>query len=479
MSKEIRLNAFDMNCVVHQSAGLWRHPRDRSDQYARLDYWIELAKILERGKFDGLFIADVLGVYDVYGGNVDTALKTAAQLPLNDPVLLIPAMAHTTKHLGFGVTCTLSFEPPYPFARRMSTLDHLTDGRAGWNIVTGYLNSAAKGVGLDNQTAHDTRYEVADEYMEVMYKLWEGSWEDGAVVRDRVKGIYTRPEKVHRVVHEGANYRVDAVHLSEPSPQRTPVLYQAGASDKGRDFAAKHSECVFLLGPSKQVVAPRVSDIRERAIRYGRNPRDILVFTLMTVIAGRTEAEAQEKYEEYRSYISHEGALTLFSGWTGVDFSRFNLDDPVTYIKNDAIHSAVEAFTVADPNRVWTVREIAEFVGIGGMGAIVVGSPQTVADQLQAWVEETDIDGFNLAYAVTPESFADFVELVVPELQRRGVYKRDYRPGTLREKLFGLGRARLPENHPAAAYRHQGEAPVRGADWHKAATGLSEGSAKY
>jgi FMN-dependent oxidoreductase (nitrilotriacetate monooxygenase family) len=478
MSKEIRLNAFDMNCVVHQSAGLWRHPRDRSDEYARLDYWIELAKILERGKFDGLFIADVLGVYDVYGGNVDTALKTAAQLPLNDPVLLIPAMAHTTKHLGFGVTCTLSFEPPYPFARRMSTLDHLTDGRAGWNIVTGYLNSAAKGVGLDNQTAHDTRYEVADEYMEVMYKLWEGSWEDGAVVRDRVKGIYTRPEKVHRVVHEGANYRVDAVHLSEPSPQRTPVLYQAGASDKGRDFAAKHSECVFLLGPSKQVVAPRVSDIRERAIRYGRNPRDILVFTLMTVIAGRTDAEAQEKYEEYRSYISHEGALTLFSGWTGVDFSRFNLDDPVTYIKNDAIHSAVEAFTVADPNRVWTVREIAEFVGIGGMGAIVVGSPQSVADQLQAWVEETDIDGFNLAYAVAPESFADFVELIVPELQRRGVYKREYRPGTLREKLFGQGRARLPENHPAATYRRQVDVLVRGADWHTAATGLSEGSAK-
>ncbi|MGH8335320.1 MAG: LLM class flavin-dependent oxidoreductase, partial [Gammaproteobacteria bacterium] len=254
--------------------------------------------------------------------------------------------------------------------------------------------------------------------------------------------------------------------------------YQAGASDKGRDFAAKHSECVFLLGPSKQVVAPRVNDIRERAIRYGRNPQDILVFTLMTVIAGRTDAEAQEKYEEYRSFISHEGALTLFSGWTGVDFSRFDLDDPVTYLRNDAIHSAVEAFTVADPNRVWTVREIAEFVGIGGMGAIVVGSPQTVADQLQSWVEETNIDGFNLAYAVTPESFADFVELIVPELQRRGVYKREYQRGTLREKLFGPGQARLPENHPAAAYRRRAEAPVPRADWAAAETGLSEGNAK-
>ena len=230
----------------------------------------------------------------------------------------------------------------------------------------------------------------------------------------------------------------------------------------GREFAAKHAECVFLLGPSKQIVAPRVSDIRQRALRHGRNPKEILVFTLMTVIPGRTDAEAQEKYEEYRSYISHEGALTLFSGWTGVDFSRFDLDDPIENIKNDAINSAVEAFTIGDPDKVWTVREIAEFVGIGGMGAIIVGSPKSVADQLQSWVEETDIDGFNLAYAVTLESFSDFVELIVPELQRRGVFKREYRPGTLREKLYGPGRARLPQNHPAAAYRYKADTKTIG-----------------
>jgi FMN-dependent oxidoreductase (nitrilotriacetate monooxygenase family) len=461
MTKEILLNAFDMNCVVHQSAGLWAHPRDRADTYASLDYWTEIARILERGKFDALFIADVLGVYDVYGGAATTALREAIQVPLNDPVLVIPPMALVTKHLGFGVTCTLSFEPPYPFARRMSTLDHLTKGRIGWNIVTGYLNSAAKGVGLEGQTGHDLRYSIADEYMEVMYKLWEGSWEDDAVVRDRRNRIFTRPEKVHRVVHNGENYRVDAIHLSEPSPQRTPVLYQAGASTPGREFAAKHAECVFLLGPSKHVVAPRVADLRQRAARYGRDPKELLVFTLMTVIVGRTEAEAEAKYAEYRSYVSHPGALTLFSGWTGVDFSRYDLDDPIEYIKNDAINSAVEAFTVADPKKVWTVREIAEFVGIGGMGAIVVGSPGSVADQLESWVNETDIDGFNLAYAVTPETFSDFVDLVVPELQRRGIYKREYREGTLREKLYGRGRARLPENHPAARYRHRTSIPPR------------------
>src|SRR5215471_3411578 len=237
MAKEIRLNAFDMNCVVHQSAGLWRHPRDRSDKYASLDYWTVLAKILERGKFDALFIADVLGVYDVYGGNVDAALAEATQVPLNDPVLLIPAMSYATSNLGFGVTCTLSFEPPYPFARRMSTLDHLTEGRIGWNIVTGHLDSAARGTGRDRQAGHDDRYDIADEYMEVVYKLWEGSWEDDAAIRDRARGIFTDPSKVHRVTHEGTNYRLNAIHLAEPSPQRTPVLYQAGTSPRGRQFA--------------------------------------------------------------------------------------------------------------------------------------------------------------------------------------------------------------------------------------------------
>ena len=457
--RELRLNAFDMNCVVHQSAGLWTHPRDRAATYTDLDYWTNLARILEAGKFDAIFLADVLGVYDVYGGNNNAALARAAQIPLNDPALVIPAMAYVTQDLGFGLTGTLSFEPPYQSARRLSTLDHLTKGRTAWNVVTGYLNSAAKGTGRDEQTAHDTRYEIAEEYMEVVYKLWEGSWEDDAVVRDRSSGIFTRPEKVHRILHEGANYRVDAVHLSEPSPQRTPLLFQAGASTKGRDFAARHAECVFLAAPTKQVIAPRVKDIRDRALRYGRKPDDVLIFALMTIVVGRTDEEARGKFDDYRSYVNHEGALTLFSGWTGIDFSQYALDDPIEFIRNEAVHSAVEAFTVADPDKVWTVREVAEFVGIGGIGPILVGSPQTVADELVAWVEATDLDGFNLAYAVTPETFSDIVELLIPELQRRGLFKKEYRSGTLREKLFAKG-PRLGTTHPAHAYRTWAQVPA-------------------
>jgi FMN-dependent oxidoreductase (nitrilotriacetate monooxygenase family) len=451
MTKEIRLNAFDMNCVGHLSAGLWTHPRDRAYAYKDLEYWIELAKLLERGKFDGIFLADVLGVYDVYGGNANAALRQCAQVPVNDPVLVIPAMAAVTQHLGFGVTCTLSFEPPYQFARRMSTLDHLTRGRAGWNIVTGYLDSAARGTGLDAQTAHDLRYDIADEYMEVVYKLWEGSWEDDAVVRDRENGIFANPEKVHKIHHQGKYYRIDAIHLCEPSPQRTPVLYQAGASTRGREFAGKHAECVFLSG-SKQVVAASVADIRRHAALHGRDPAEVLMFTLITVIAGQSEAQARARLEEYRRYISPEGALALLSGWTGIDFSQFALDDPISYVKNDAINSAVEAFT-RSAGRKWTVRELVDYGGLGGPAPTIVGSPTQVADEMESWVNETDVDGFNLAYIVTPESFSDFVDLVVPELQRRRVYKLDYHAGTLREKLYGRGRSRLPGTHPAASYR--------------------------
>jgi long-chain alkane monooxygenase len=450
--KEIRLNAFEMNTVGHQSPGLWAHPRDRSASYTNLGYWTALAKTLERGLFDGIFLADVLGIYDIYGGSPDAALRHAVQVPVGDPLLLVPAMAAVTEHLGFGVTCTLSYEPPYTLARRLSTLDHLTQGRAGWNIVTGYLNSAATGMGLAVQPRHDQRYEIAEEYMQVMYRLWESSWEDNAVKRDRAGQLFADPAKIHRVRHEGQFYRVDAIHLCEPSPQRTPVLYQAGASPRGRAFAAAHAECVFINGPSPQVVAPQVADLRRRALAHGRKADDLLIFALCTVITGRTSAEAEEKHREYRRYADPEAALTLFSGWTGVDFSKYRPDDELRYVETEAMHSALASFTSDDPGRVWTVRELAEHVAIGGRGPLLVGAPGEIADTLIAWVEATGIDGFNLAYAVTPESFEDFVELIVPELQRRGAFKREYRAGTYREKLFGRG-AHLAAPHPAARRR--------------------------
>ena len=453
MPRQIRLNAFDMNCIGHQSPGLWTHPDDRADTYNTLQYWTDLARILERGKFDALFLADVLGVYDVYQGSARTVLQHAVQVPVNDPLMVVPAMAAVTQHLGFGITCALSYELPYPFARRMSTLDHLTNGRVAWNIVTGYLDSAARGMGMPKQVAHDDRYDLAEDYMQATYKLWEASWEDGAVLRDRAGRRFADPDKIHRILHEGPHFRVDAIHLCEPSPQRTPVLFQAGASKRGRDFAARHAECVFINGPSKKIIANTVADLRRRAAAAGRDPYDLVIFTMLTIITDTTSKAAHDKYQDYLNYVSEDGALALMSGWTGLDFSQLAPDEVVRFdAPSNAQTSALEAFTTADPDRQWTVREIARHAAIGGRSPVLIGSAAEVAEELRAWVEETDIDGFNLAYTLTPASFADVADLVVPELQSRGLFKHDYAPGTFREKLFGRG-PRLPATHPAAAVR--------------------------
>ena len=449
MPREIRLNAFAMNCVGHQSPGLWRHPDDRSTAYTSLAFWADLARLLERGLFDALFLADVLGAYDVFDGTPDAALRGGVQVPVNDPMMLVSAMALVTEHLGFGVTANLSYEAPYVFARRLSTLDHLTRGRIGWNIVTGYLDSAARAMGRSRQRAHDDRYDVADEFLDVVYRLWQESWDDAAVVADKASGVYADPARVRRIAHHGAHYDVDAIHLCEPSPQRTPVLYQAGSSSKGRDFAARHAECVFVSGPSRGVIAPRVAAIRAAALAHGRGREDIRIFALMTVILGATEAEAQAKWAAQRALASPEGGLVLMSGWTGVDFARFGLDEEVRHVENDAGRTAMDNITRADPGRVWTVREVGQHVALGGIGPLVVGTPPQVADALETWMDETDVDGFNLAFTTMPGSFADVIEQLVPELQRRGRYKRGYTDGPLRHKLFGRG-ARLAPPHPGS-----------------------------
>jgi FMN-dependent oxidoreductase (nitrilotriacetate monooxygenase family) len=451
--RRLHLNAFDMTCVGHQSPGLWRHPDDRSDRYADLRYWTELAQLLERGRFDSLFIADVLGVYDVYKDGPETALREGTQVPVGDPLLAVAAMGAVTEHLGFGLTVSLTYEKPYAFARRMATLDHYTNGRVGWNVVTSYLESAARNLGLEKQIRHDQRYDLAEEFMEVVYKLWEGSWEDDALVADRERGVFTDPAKVHPISHHGEFYDVPGISLTAPSPQRTPVIFQAGASSRGLDFAARHGEAVFTTATTPAVVRPWVDDLRARTAAAGRDPRSIKVLTLMTVITAPTDEEAQAKHDEYASYVSYDGALALYGGWSGLDLSTYPPDEPLRYVETDAVQSAVAAFSTADPTRDWTPRDIAHWVGIGGMGVVVVGSPQTVADEMERWVADGDVDGFNLAYAITPGTFVDLVELVVPELQRRGLVPTDYEGETLRETIHGKGHVRLSDDHPGAAHR--------------------------
>jgi FMN-dependent oxidoreductase (nitrilotriacetate monooxygenase family) len=442
------LNAFVMNCVAHIVAGTWRHPESQATRYRDLRYWTDLARLLEKGLFDGVFIADVLGIYDVYGGGPEAAIRTAAQVPVNDPLLVVPAMAAVTSDLGFGVTAATSFEHPYSFARRMSTLDHLTDGRIGWNVVTGYLESAARNHGQDTITPHGERYEIADEYLEVCYKLWEGSWEDGAVGEAPDRRWYADPARVHPIAHEGRYFRVPGIHLCEPSPQRTPVIYQAGASERGRTFAAEHAEVVFVTERSKASLHDTVADLHRRAQAAGREPDDLKVANAHIVITGETERAARARYDDFRRYTDELGTLVLWSGWLGHDLARLDLDEPLALVDNESMKSAI----AAQADNPQTLREFLAQRALTPDWPTSVGSPSQVADDLQGWSEETGADGFNLVNLITPGSFADIVDHLVPELQRRGLFHTAYAPGTLREKLFGAG-PRLPGRHPAAGAR--------------------------
>ncbi|MDR7084791.1 FMN-dependent oxidoreductase (nitrilotriacetate monooxygenase family) [Arthrobacter ginsengisoli] len=452
--KRMILNAFDMNCVGHQNPGMWAHPDDQTHRYKDVEYWTDLAKLLERGGFDCLFIADVLGFYDVYGGSRDTALRTAAQAPVGDPAIPVSAMAAVTERLGFGVTKSLTYELPYSFAKTMTTLDHITKGRVAWNIVTSYQASAAENLGLDKQIPHDERYAVADEFMEVCYKLWEGSWEEDAVVFDKEKRIFTDPSKVHDINHEGKYYKVPGAHLGQPSPQRTPFLFQAGTSKKGMEFSGKHAEAVFVIGTSPEELRPTVEKVRQQAAEAGRDPRSVKVIVMLTPITAPTDEEAQAKLEDFYKYADTDAALTLFGGWTGIDMSSAPADQPLENIESDAIRAMIDMLTGVDSEVVWTKERLAKWLCIGGFSASVVGSPTTIVDEMERWMEIADVDGFNLGRVIAPGTMEDFVELVVPELRKRGHVPQDPAAEgvmTLRERL--TGDSRLPSEHAGANYR--------------------------
>jgi FMN-dependent oxidoreductase (nitrilotriacetate monooxygenase family) len=323
----------------------------------------------------------------------------------------------------------------------------------GWNLVTSYSDSAARNLGTGSQVPHDERYDMAAEYLEVCYKLWEGSWENDAVVRDRDRGVYVDPNRVHDINHEGRYFTVPGFHLCEPSPQRTPVIFQAGGSSKGLRLAASSAEAVFVNAISTSALRRQVDTLSGLAVEAGRDPENVKVLQMINVVCAPTDEAAHAKMESYRKLVSFSGAMARYSGWTGLDFSQFDPDVPFKHVKTNAGQTMVDLFSKMDPDKEWTPRDIAEFVGIGGTGPTIVGSPTTVADELTRWMEETGIAGFNLAHAVKGQDIADFIELVVPELQRRGTMWSEYEGSTMREKLYGPGAVRLRQDHPGRRFQ--------------------------
>jgi long-chain alkane monooxygenase len=446
-TKRLILNLFEMNCVSHITHGLWRLPDNNRERFNDIEYWTELARLLEDGGFDAVFLADVIGTYDVFRGSADTSIREGLQIPNNDPASVVPAMAAVTKHLGFGITFSTTYEPPFAWARRLSTLDHLTKGRVGWNIVTSYLPNAARNFGLTGEVDHDTRFEIADEYLDVLYKLWEGSWDDDAIVADRDRNVFADPAKIRAINHEGTYFTVEGPHLPSPSRQRTPVLFTATASEAGSRFAGKHAEVVFTGGPSAAFLQKTIAGIREAAVAAGRRADDVRFITTAGVVVGRTEAEAQAKLAEFQRLRSPEGHLAHAS----LDF------DPTAYPRETRLSDITDGPSANTRRWFDTEQTVGDFVdGFGDTTRhplFAVGTPETVADAIESWLDDVGIDGINLLQYHSYDTARDFVELVVPVLRERGRLRTSYDENeSLRDRIFGQG-DRLPDRHVATRYR--------------------------
>src|SRR3954447_1997936 len=454
-ARPLHFAAFVMNTTGHIIQGTWRRPTARQTDFNNLDHWVGLARTLERGKFDAIFFADVVGLYAPYRGDERKYFEAGLQVPSNDPSVLVSALAYATEHLGIAFTASILQEHPFNFARRISTLDHASKGRVAWNIVTNYLPNASRNFGLEGLTAHDERYAWADEYVDVTYKLWEGSWEEDALVQDRETSIHADFDRVHKINHVGPRYRVEGPHLVTPSPQRTPLLFQAGASEAGRTFAAKNAEAVFIQAPTLESAARDTADTRARAVAHGRRADDIKFFQGMYVVPGSTEEEARRKAAELDEWIDYDAQLSHMSGAVGIDFGFEDLDTPVGELRTEGVQSIVGWIKDLVTDRPATLRDVAHFTATNNR---IVGTPEQIADALEVW-QASGVDGINLVNAEIPGSYEDFVDQVIPVLQARGLAQTEYAEGTPRHKLFRHG-ARLPERHQAARYRGA-FAPVR------------------
>lgn len=449
MNKRLIFNGFSMNVVSHIFHGMWRHPDTRQTEFNDLEFWVDIVKLFERGRFDNLFVADVLGVDPAYRGSWDTYVTEAVQIPVNDSSTLIGALIHATEYIGLTFTSSILQDHPFSFARRVSTLDHLSKGRIGWNIVTSVSHNAAQNFGFDRIVPHDERYRWAEEYVDVLYKLWEGSWDDDAVRIDKNANFYSDPSKIHRIHHRSDRYTVLGPHLTQPSTQRTPVLFQAGSSRAGRAFAARHAEGTFIVSLNPEGAKRLIAEVNASVQAAGRREGDLLYIQGLSFVVGGSETEARQKARDLDEYMSVDGALAHISRDLGVDLGLLDPDRPVEELEIEGIQGYMRYYEEAYPGRKARVRDLGQTLALNTR---VVGTPESIADQLQAW-RDAGVDGVNVIFQTAPGSFADFIDHVTPLLQKRGLAQTDYAPGTLRERLFPGRRARLDTPHPAVRYR--------------------------
>jgi len=442
------LSAFLMNTPSHILGGQWRHPEAQQHRFHELSLWADLARQLEDAKFDNLFFADVVGLYGNHEGGWASHVRKGLQVPSHDPLVLLSALSATTRDIGLAMTSSVIQSEPYQLARQLSTLDHLSGGRVAWNVVTSVLENSHRNFGADGLTAHDDRYDWADEYMEAVYKLWEGSWEDGAVLADKENGVFADPSKVNKIHHRGARYSIEGPHLAIPSPQRTPFLFQAGSSTRGKAFAAANAEATFLFAPHTDYVRKQVGQIRALEAEAGRSPGDVKVFAGLSFVVGSTEEEARRKEAEYDEYLDPHAIIAHIGGGIGVDLGGLDLDTPLGELQTEGARGVLEAAIAAVPGGKPTIGDLARY---RAKAQQIAGTPERIVDELERW-QDAGMDGVNVMNQILPGSYTDFIEGILPELRRRGLAQTEYAPGTLREKVFGRGPL-LEATHPAARFR--------------------------
>jgi FMN-dependent oxidoreductase (nitrilotriacetate monooxygenase family) len=411
----------------------WAAPEDnRLQALGNLKLWIEMAQTLERGLFDAIFFADTPGVFDRYMDRMDDAIRYGVCWPTMDPVSLLGAIAGATERLGLAATVSTGPHHPYSVVRQLSSLDYMSGGRVGWNIVTGHLRGEHRAYGLP-ELPHDERYDRAEEYMGICYALWD-SVQDGAILADKAGGIFADPSKVKVLHHEGRYFNCSTVAPTLPSPQGRPVLFQAGSSGRGQQFAMKHADVVFAIQPNKPGMAKFMDDFRATARQLGRDPAPGVTFGIQPIVGG-TEEEAKRKLSNIVERMPLEGAISRLSGTMGVDFSGMELDQPLAEMQTQGSQGLMKAFSNIVGDRPLTLREVAIRWGLAVGMPQIVGSPEQVAEQIETIWRETGCHGFNVTPNIMPVSIDDFVNEVVPILQKRGVYPSEYIGKTLRENV--------------------------------------------
>ena len=430
----MHLIGFYMHSPINHSAMSWTHPEDgRLDGMASFDHWKKLARTLERGCFDAAFFADTPGGYDWYRDSLDDYVRYGVCWPSHDPMALMGVMLAETEHLGLALTLSTSGSHPYTTVRRLSTLDYMSGGRVGWNIVSGHLRAEHRALGAE-QLQHDERYDHADEYMDVCYALWNGI-KPGAILADREKGLYADPDKIDVIDFQGDYFRCRGVPPVLPSAQGRPVLFQAGSSGRGQKFALKHADVVFAIQPQAAAMTKFVKKLGETAETEGRKDTPKVTFGLQCILGG-TEEEAKAHQKEIADRIPIDAALNRMSGTMGVDFSRLELDSRLADNTTEASQGMLMALANMAGDGNATVRDAARLFGASTGMPQVVGTPEQVADELEHLWRSSGCHGFNLTPTTSNSSVEEFVDEVVPLLQKKGIYRTEYTGKTFAENVM-------------------------------------------